>query len=100
MSSVRLLIRSSSNTAGRMLTPAQLRAGRSLVDWSREDLAKHSGVAHNTIKEFERGKSDPKQSTLLKWMRTLEQVGVEFTDETDASGFGVRFKKGWPKGKK
>ena len=34
---------------------------------------------------------------MYKWQRALEQVGVEFIDETDVSGFGVRFKKGWPK---
>jgi len=37
---------------------------------------------------------------VYKWQRALEQVGVEFIDETDASGFGVRFKKGWPKAKR
>ena len=83
-----------------MLTPAQLRAARSLVDWSREDLAKASGVAHNTIKDFESGKSDPKQSTLLKWKRVLEATGVVCIDEDDHHGAGVRWKKGWPKGKR
>jgi len=83
-----------------MLTPAQLRAARSLVEWSREDLAKHSKVAHNTIKDFEGGKSDPKQSTLLKWMRVLQAAGVTFIDEDDAYGAGVRWKKGWPKAKR
>jgi transcriptional regulator with XRE-family HTH domain len=75
-----------------MLTPAQLRAARSLVDWSREDLANQSGVAHNTIKEFERGKSDPKQSTLLKWKRTFEAAGVRFVDEDEHDGPGVRLR--------
>jgi transcriptional regulator with XRE-family HTH domain len=75
-----------------MLTPAQLRAARSLVDWSREDLAKHSGVAPNTIKDFERGASDPKQSTLLKWRRALEAAGVRFIEADDYDGPGVRLR--------
>lgn len=83
-----------------MLTPAQLRAARSLVGWSREDLAQHSGVAHNTIKDFESGKSDPKQSTLLKWKRVLEAAGVVCIDDDDHHGAGVRWKKGWPKVKR
>jgi ribosome-binding protein aMBF1 (putative translation factor) len=95
-----LLTRSASPRAGAMLTSAQLRAARSLVDWSREDLAQHSGVAHNTIKEFERGKSDPKQSTLLKWKRVLEAAGVVCVDEDELNGAGVRWKKGWPKAKR
>jgi transcriptional regulator with XRE-family HTH domain len=55
---------------------------RCLVDWSRENLAQASGVAHNTIKDFESGKSDPKQSTLLKWKRVLEVAGVRFSMRT------------------
>ena len=100
MQPVQLLARGGSHRASAMLMPAQLRAARSLVDWSREDLARHSGVAHNTIKEFERGKSDPKQSTLLKWKRVLEAAGVVCVDEDDHHGAGVRWKKGWPKGKR
>ena len=83
-----------------MILPAQLRAARALVGWSREALAKASGVPAPTIRDFELEKTDPKQGTVQKWRRALEQVGVEFIDETDASGFGVRFKKGWPKAKR
>ena len=76
-----------------MLTPAQLRAARSLLGWTRDDLAKKSGVFANTIKNFENGISDPKRSTMLQWKRALEQAGVEFLDPTDdGKGEGVRFK--------
>jgi ribosome-binding protein aMBF1 (putative translation factor) len=83
-----------------MILPAQLRAARALVGWSREALAKASAVQAPTIRDFELEKTDPKQGTVQKWRRALEQAGVEFVEESDASGAGVRFKKGWPKGKR
>jgi transcriptional regulator with XRE-family HTH domain len=75
-----------------MLTPAQLRAARALIGWTREDLADASGVFANTIRNFEHGISDPKLSTLHKWRRALESAGVEFIDPTDGKGSGVRLK--------
>ena len=75
-----------------MLTPEQLRAARALVDWTRDDLASKSGVAHNTVKGFERGGSDPKLSTLHKWRRALEAAGVIFIDPDEKDGPGVRLK--------
>ena len=75
-----------------MLTPAQLRAARSLVDWTRDDLAVKSGVFANTIKNFESGTSDPKLSTLHKWRRALEEAGVLFIDPDERGGPGVRLR--------
>jgi transcriptional regulator with XRE-family HTH domain len=80
-----------------MLTPAQLRAARALLGWSREDLAEKSGVGSNTTKDFEINDSNPKLRTVQKWIRTLEAAGVTFLDETDTDGPGVRLKKGRPK---
>jgi len=77
------------------LTPAQLRAARALVSWTRDDLAKKSGVFSNTIRNFEQGISDPKLSTLHKWRRALEAAGVEFIDpdaKSDEGGAGVRLR--------
>jgi transcriptional regulator with XRE-family HTH domain len=76
-----------------MLTPAQLKAARALVGYTREDLAAKSGVFANTIKNFENGTSDPKRSTMLSWKRALEQASVEFLEPTDdGKSEGVRFK--------
>jgi transcriptional regulator with XRE-family HTH domain len=92
---MQLLIRKRTSREAGMLTPAQLRAARSLLQWSREKLAEKSGVAAETVKRFEFRGSDPKQSTLLKWKRALEQAGVELIDDGAHSfegGPGVRFK--------
>jgi transcriptional regulator with XRE-family HTH domain len=82
------------NTARVMLTPAQLRAARALLDWSQEDLARELGGERHlsTIKRFESGKSDPKQSTLLAWRRALSKAGVVFIDAEGGNGPGVKLR--------
>src|SRR5688572_20797275 len=85
-----------SHSSAVVLTPAQLRAARALLGWSREDLADKSGVGANTTKDFEINDSNPKLRTVQMWMRSLEQAGVIFLNETEADGPGVRLKKGWP----
>ena len=77
-----------------MLTPAQLRAARALLGWSRDKLAEKSGTAAETIQGFESRGSDPKLSTLHKWVRALEAGGVRFIDDAEDGGPGVRMKQG------
>jgi transcriptional regulator with XRE-family HTH domain len=76
-----------------MFTPLQLRAARVLAGWSRADLAAASGTAPETIQGFEARGSDPKRSTMLAWRSALAKAGVEFTDETEEHGPGVRLRK-------
>ena len=76
----------------RMLTPAQLRAARAMVGWSREDLAQKSGVSAPAARDFEVNGSDPKQGTVQKWRRALETAGVKFIDADDQDGPGVRLR--------
>jgi transcriptional regulator with XRE-family HTH domain len=76
-----------------VLTPAQLRAARALLGWSREDLAAKSGVGANTTKDFEINDSNPKLRTVQMWMRALEAAGVRFIDDgqkSEEGGPGVR----------
>jgi transcriptional regulator with XRE-family HTH domain len=81
-----------------VLTPAQLRAARALLGWSREDLAAKSGLGAETVKNFELRGSDPKLGTVQKWRRALEQAGVEFIEPSEEKGPGVRLKS--PKAKR
>jgi transcriptional regulator with XRE-family HTH domain len=75
------------------LTPAQLRAARALLDWSRDDLARESKTSAETLKNFELRGTDPRQGTVIKWQRALERAGVRFLDTNDeGEGEGVRFK--------
>jgi transcriptional regulator with XRE-family HTH domain len=70
-----------------MITSAQLRAARALVDWKQSDLADHSNVAERTIRLFEREQRKPYAQTLDALQGALERAGVLFI-ETEA-GRGV-----------
>jgi ribosome-binding protein aMBF1 (putative translation factor) len=75
-----------------MMTSAQCRAARALLDWSQQQLADASKVGNATIRNFEGGKSAPQNATLDVLRRALEAAGVEFIPE-NGSGAGVRLKK-------
>jgi transcriptional regulator with XRE-family HTH domain len=85
--------RHASLTERGMITPAQLRGARAMLEWTREDLAEQSGIAAVTIRGFEHGRTDPKVSTLFKLKRAAEAGGIEFVDAADGKGPGVRLKK-------
>jgi transcriptional regulator with XRE-family HTH domain len=73
------------------MTPAQLRAARGLLNWSRRDLAEKSGTSPEAVQWFEARGGDPKLSTTQKWRRALQAGGVEFFDADAQGGAGVRF---------
>lgn len=72
----------------------QIKAARSLLDWSQTDLARASGVSEPTIKRLEAqndilgGRSD----TTEKIITALQKAGVEFIPE-NGGGAGVRMAK-------
>lgn len=78
-----------------MLTPAQIRAARALVGWSQAELANASGVALQSIKNIETGKTDPRLSTATALRRALERAGVIFLEDGQSvdGGPGVRLAK-------
>jgi len=82
------------HTHADMLTPAQLRAARALLGWTRDDLAAESGVAAVTVKGFEYLGADSKMSTVQKMQRALEAAGIQFIDEDATGGVGVRLRAG------
>jgi transcriptional regulator with XRE-family HTH domain len=78
------------------ISPAQCRAARALIGWSREDLARASHVGFRTIVDFERGARQPHGRTLIDLRRAFEDAGVLFIEEDQKGdgGVGVRLKKG------
>jgi hypothetical protein len=76
------------------LTSAQIRAGRALLRWSAEDLARESTLGVTTIRraELAEGKTSMTTANDSAVRRTLEAAGVEFIDE-NGGGPGVRLKK-------
>ncbi|MEO5755745.1 MAG: XRE family transcriptional regulator [Mesorhizobium sp.] len=74
-----------------MITGAQCRAARALVEWTREKLAGNSGVDALTIEEFERRISLPGQDVRDTLQTALENAGAVFIAE-NGGGIGVRLK--------
>jgi len=76
------------------LTSAQLRAGRALIRWSAEDLARASSVGLTTIRRAELTDAETSMTAAndLAVRRALEAAGVEFIDE-NGGGPGVRLRK-------
>jgi transcriptional regulator with XRE-family HTH domain len=76
----------------RMITRAQCRAARALLEWNQQELALKASVGIVTVHQFESGVSQPRRSTLDVIRRAFESAGVEFIDE-NGGGPGVRLKK-------
>lgn len=74
-----------------MVTSAQVRAARGLLNWTVRDLAERSGVHRNTITRVETETTGPGHSHAAI-RAALEAAGVIFIDENGA-GPGVRLKK-------
>jgi transcriptional regulator with XRE-family HTH domain len=75
-----------------MITPAQCRAARGLLDWTQQMLADRAGVGIVTVRQVEAGMSEPRKATLEVIRRALEAGGVEFIEE-NGGGPGVRLHK-------
>ena len=75
------------------LSSAQIRAGRALLRWTAEDLARHSALGVNTIRRAEIADQETSLTTAndLSVRRALEAAGVEFIDE-NGGGPGVRLR--------
>lgn len=69
-----------------MITPAQCRAARALLDWSQQQLADAARVGVVTVRQFEGGGSQPRNATLDVIQRALEAAGVQFLNEGDTAG--------------
>jgi hypothetical protein len=76
------------------LTGAQIRAGRALVRWSADELAKRAKLGRITVTRAEAmdGKTALTEANSDAIRRVLEQAGVEFID-ANGGGAGVRMKE-------
>ena len=74
-----------------MITPAQCRAGRGLLDWTQQRLADEARVGVVTIRQLEAGVVTPRRATLEVVRRALETAGVELIN-ANGGGSGVRLR--------
>ena len=73
-----------------MVTGAQLRAARGLLNWTVRDLAARSGVHRNTVTRIET-EATGQGHAITALVQTLEAAGVI---AENGGGPGVRLKKG------
>ena len=76
------------------LTSSQIRAGRALLRWSADDLARESALGINTIRRAELAEEETSLTAAndLAVRRALEGAGLEFIDE-NGGGPGVRLRR-------
>lgn len=90
-------LRPATDTAPLLISGAQLRAARSLLRISAEELAARSGVGIATIRRAEgrKGAHGLTRANMMTLRRVLEEAGVEFIfvgTPAPAGGEGVRIK--------
>jgi transcriptional regulator with XRE-family HTH domain len=78
-----------------MLQVAQIRAARALLGWRQEDIAEAAKISVATIRRIESQEEllTGNVSTLLKIQAAFEQAGIQFIDEDEMGGFGLRLEK-------
>lgn len=62
-----------------MISGAQIRAARGLLNWTAKDLADKAGMMPNTVTAFENSKGRTELATIQKMVVALEESGLEFT---------------------
>lgn len=75
-----------------MISGSQCRAARALVEYSRERLAKASGINIETIESFERKLGKPDDASTAALRSALETAGAVFLPDGEHGGIGVRLK--------
>jgi len=78
-----------------MLQVAQLRAARALLGWRQHDVAQAAKISVATVRRIEsqEGLLTGYVSTLLKIQAAFEQAGIQFIDDDETGGFGLRMAK-------
>jgi transcriptional regulator with XRE-family HTH domain len=78
-----------------MLQVAQIRAARALLGWRQEDIAEAAKISVATIRRIESQVEllTGNVSTMLKIQAAFEQAGIQFIDEDEMGGFGLRLAK-------
>jgi hypothetical protein len=77
-----------------LITSAQIRAARALLDWSRQILSEHSGVGISALMRLESASGIPGGNikTFEAVQKAFEKAGIEFIG-TPEDRPGVRLSK-------
>lgn len=61
-----------------MITTAQIRGARGILNWSQGDLSDRTDISATSIGSIENGLTQPRESTLAIIQKAFEDAGVEF----------------------
>ena len=76
-----------------MISAAQIRAARALLDWTRQRLSEESGVPRSTIADYEAGRTASMLTANAgKLEAAFQRAGVEFTPSNHPHGAGLRWR--------
>lgn len=75
-----------------IMTPAQCRAGRALLELTQPALAQGAGLGLSTVVDFERSRRAVSGEAISAMRAALEDRGVIFIDE-NGEGPGARLRK-------
>jgi len=76
-----------------LITSAQIRAARAMLDWSREQLSDNSSVGLSALMRLESAEGVPSGNikTFEAVQKAFEKAGIEFLGSPE-EGAGVRWK--------
>lgn len=72
-----------------MITTAQIRGARGILNWSQGDLSDRTDISATSIGSIENGLTQPRESTLIVIQKSFEDAGIEFLPND-----GIRKKSG------
>lgn len=72
-----------------MITTAQIRGARGILNWSQGDLSDRTDISATSIGSIENGLTQPRESTLAVIQKAFEDAGIEFLPND-----GIRKKSG------
>jgi transcriptional regulator with XRE-family HTH domain len=75
-----------------LISPAQCRAARGLLNMTQPDLAAASGLGLSTIVDFEKSRRAVSKDATTMIRAAFERAGIEFIQE-NGGGQGVRLRK-------
>ena len=73
-----------------LITPLQIRAGRAILNWSQEELAKKAEVGLSTLRDYENERRSGEVGATKAIITTLENNGILFLPSEGDFGPGVR----------
>jgi DNA-binding XRE family transcriptional regulator len=78
-----------------LITAAQIRAARGLLNWSQSHLAQEAGIARRTVNAAETETAETKAETIDKITRVFRSNGIRFvSSEAEEGVIMVRRRRG------